>query len=45
MLVQTFNTTHAPSGVGVTPRRIGFITENGLGQFENVRVSPMTLDE
>lgn len=45
MLVQTFNTTHEPGGIGLTPRRIGFIAENGQGLFENLRVWSMTLDE
>ena len=45
MFVQTFNTTHDPGNIGLTPQRIGFIVENGLGLFENVTVAPMTLDE
>jgi hypothetical protein len=45
MLVQTFNTTHEPGGVGQTPRRIGFIAQNGIGLLENVKISPMTLPE
>jgi hypothetical protein len=45
MLVQTFNTTHDPAGIGQTPRRIGFIAENGQGLFENVKIAPMTLDK
>ena len=45
LLVQTFNTTHEPGAIGTTPRRVGFIGENGIGLFENVRVWPMTLDE
>jgi hypothetical protein len=45
MLVQTFNTTHEANGIGRTPRRIGFVTENGQGIFTNVRLWPMTLDQ
>jgi hypothetical protein len=45
LFVQTFNTTHEPGGVGATPQRIGFIAQNGQGQFENVRAWSMTLDE
>jgi hypothetical protein len=45
MLVQTFNTTHEPGGIGLTPRRIGFIAENGQGYFENLRAWSMSLDE
>ena len=45
MFVQTFNTTHENDAIGLTPRRIGFIVENGQGLFENVRVWPMTLGE
>ena len=45
MFVQTFNTTHENGAIGLTPRRIGFIAENGQGLFENVRVWPMTLGE
>jgi hypothetical protein len=44
MLVQTFNTTHEPGGIGLTPCRIGFIGEDGIGVFENVRAWSMTLD-
>lgn len=43
-LVQTFNTTHQPGGIGVTPRRVGFIAQNGQGFLENVRAWAMTLD-
>ena len=45
MLVQTFNTTHEPGGIGLTPQRLGFIAENGQGLFENVKAWSMTLDE
>ncbi len=45
MLVQTFNTTHEPGTVGLTPQRIGFIVENGQGVFENVKAWGMDLDE
>jgi hypothetical protein len=45
MLVQTFNTTHGPAAVGRTPRRIGFIAENGQGLFQNVKAWSMNLDE
>jgi hypothetical protein len=45
MFVQTFNTTHEPGGIGVTPRRVGFIAQNGQGLFENVRAWSMTLDK
>jgi hypothetical protein len=37
MLVQTFNTTHEPGGVGRTPLRIGFIAQNGQGLFGAVK--------
>ena len=45
MFVQTLNTTHEPGGIGLTPKRIGFVAENGEGVFENLRVWSMTLDE
>jgi hypothetical protein len=45
MLVQTFNTTHEPGGIGVTPQRVGFLVQNGQGLFENVKAWSMTLDE
>lgn len=45
MFVQTFNTTHAPGSIGATPRRIGFIAQNGQGLFDNVRVWSMNLTE
>jgi hypothetical protein len=45
MLVQTFNTTHEPGGIGRTPQRLGFIVENGQGLFENVKAWSMSLDE
>ena len=45
MLVQTFNTTHEPGSAGITPRRIGFLAENGQVVFENVRAWSMNLDE
>jgi hypothetical protein len=45
MLVQTFNTTHAPGGVGHTPRRIGFLAQNGQGMVENVKVWSMSLEQ
>jgi hypothetical protein len=45
MLVQTFNTTHQPDGVGHTPRRLGFIAQNGQGLFHNVQAWSMNLDE
>lgn len=45
MFVQTFNTTHEAGGIGLPPQRIGFVSENGQGLFENVKVWPMTLDE
>jgi hypothetical protein len=44
MLVQTFNTTHEPESIGITPKRIGFITENGQGLFEHVKVWTMSLE-
>jgi len=44
LLVQTFNTTHAPGGVGTTPRRVGFVAQNGQGVFENLCAWAMTLD-
>jgi len=43
MLVQTFNTTHAPGGTGRTPQRIGFIAQNGLGLMGDVRAWSMSL--
>lgn len=46
LLVQTFNTTHEPGGIGLTPRRIGcFVVQNGLGLLENVSAWAMTLDK
>jgi hypothetical protein len=45
MLVQTFNTTHEPGGIGLAPQRLGFIAENGQALFENVTVWSMNLDE
>ncbi|MHB8969254.1 MAG: hypothetical protein ACYC3X_03515 [Pirellulaceae bacterium] len=45
MLVQTFNTTHEPGSLGLTPQRLGFIAENGQGLFENIRAWSMTLEE
>lgn len=45
MLVQTFNTTHSPGGIGLTPERIGFIAENGQGLYSNLKVWSMNLDE
>jgi hypothetical protein len=45
LLVQTFNTTHEPGGIGVTPQRVGFIAQNGQGLVENVRAWAMTLDK
>jgi hypothetical protein len=43
--VQTFNTTHDPNAAGLVPQRIGFMAENGQAIFEDVRISPMTIDE
>jgi hypothetical protein len=43
--IQTFNTSHEPGKIGLTPQRIGFIAENGEGIFENVSIAPMKLDE
>jgi len=45
MFVQTFNTTHAPGSIGLTPERIGFIAQNGQALFENLKVWSMNLDE
>ncbi len=45
MLVQTFNTTHEPGGIGLAPQRVGFIAQNGCALFENLKVWSMTLDE
>ena len=45
LLVQTFNTTHDPGRIGLTPQRLGFIAENGEGVFENVKAWSMNLDE
>jgi len=45
MLVQTFNTTHAPGGIGLIPQRIGFVVQNGRGLFEDLRVWSMNVDE
>jgi hypothetical protein len=45
LLVQTFNTTHDPNAAGLVPQRIGFMAENGQAIFEDVRISPMTIDE
>jgi hypothetical protein len=35
----------SPKSIGLTPKRIGFITENGQGLFENVKVWTMSLEE
>jgi hypothetical protein len=43
MLVQTFNTTHAPGSIGTTPQRIGFIAQNGQGLFGNLKAWSMNL--
>ena len=43
--VQTFNTTHAPGTIGLTPRRIGFIAQNGQDLFDNLKAWSMNLDE
>jgi hypothetical protein len=32
-LVQTFNTTHVPGGIGRTPQRLGFVAQNGQAVF------------
>ncbi len=45
LLVQTFNTSHDPGGIGLTPQRLGLIAENGQGVFENVTAWSMNLDE
>jgi hypothetical protein len=44
-LVQTFNTTHYPDRPGLTPRRIGFLAQNGQGTFENLKAWSMNLAE
>lgn len=43
MYVQTFNTTHQPDVPGRTPQRLGLIAENGIGQFDNLRIWAMNL--
>lgn len=45
MFVQTFNTTHEAGDIGLVPQRLGFIVQNGQAIFENLTVSPMTLNE
>ena len=45
LLVQTFNTTHAPEHPGLTPQRLGFVVQNGLGVFEDLKLWAMTLAE
>lgn len=45
MLVQTFNTTHNPDIIGKTPKRLGFISQNGQAVFENLKIWKMTLDD
>lgn len=45
LLVQTFNTTHESGGIGLTPRRVGFVAQNGLGFLENVSAWAMALDK
>lgn len=45
MLVQTFNTTHDPGGIGLAPQRVGFIAQNGCALLENLKAWSMTLDE
>ncbi len=44
LLVQTFNTTHDPGGIGRTPKQLGLIAQNGQGIFANVRAWSMNLD-
>jgi len=45
MLVQTFNTTHIPETIGNTPKRLGFIAQNGQAVVGNLKVWSMSLDE
>ncbi len=42
-LVQTFNTTHVPGGIGLTPVRLGFIAQNGEAIVESLKVWSMNL--
>lgn len=43
-LVQTYNTTHAADQEGRTPRRIGFLVQNGSGVFRDVKMWRMNLE-
>ncbi len=45
MLVQTFNTTHIPETIGNTPKRLGFIAQNGQVIVGNLKVWSMSLEE
>jgi hypothetical protein len=45
LLVQTFNTTHEPNAIGRTPARVGFVVQNGLATFRDVKAWTMSLDE
>ncbi|MDD5705234.1 MAG: hypothetical protein PHR35_04875 [Kiritimatiellae bacterium] len=45
LLVETFNTAHDPDHPGITPRRLGFIVQNGQGFFEDVQMWTMSLHE
>jgi hypothetical protein len=43
MLVQTFNTSHSPDRAGQFPRRVGFLSRNGLATLRDLRINGMTL--
>jgi hypothetical protein len=43
--VQTFNTTHFTSVIGIVPKRIGFIVQNGVGSFEGFHVHSLNLTD
>ena len=43
-LIQTYNTTHNIGSIGLTPRRLGFLVQNGIGIFKDINVWQMNLD-
>ena len=43
--IQTFNTTHFINTIGVTPKKIGFIIQNGIGIFEDICVYEMNIED
>jgi hypothetical protein len=41
--VQTFNTAHEAGIAGLTPRRLGFLVQNGIGTFDDMKIWRMSL--